>query len=158
MTDVRIIGVGSPFGDDRIGFEAVEAIAASGLLERFPDLAITALCCDRPGNRLVAALEGADVAIVVDAMRSDAVRGTIRCWDGGAIATTAPLLSSHGFGVAGALALGRALDALPPRVVVCGIEIGNDPLSIAASGPPAWMRGAMSMLIAQVGGVLATLR
>lgn len=158
MTDVRIIGVGSPFGDDSIGFEAVEAIAASGLLQRFPDLSITTTCCDRPGSRLVALLEGADVAIVVDATRSGAVPGTIRCWDGGEIAATAPLLSSHGLGVAEALALGRALDALPPRVIVCGIEIGGDPLPVAASEPQAWIRAAMPMLIEQVGGVLATLR
>lgn len=158
MTDVRIVGIGSPFGDDRIGFEAVEAIGASDLAQRFPYLAITTTRCDRPGSRLVAMLEGADVAIVVDAMRSGAMPGTIRCWDADEIATSAPLLSSHGLGVAEALALGRALDALPPRAIVCGIEIGADPPSIDESEPGAWIRGAMPALIERIGNMLAALR
>jgi hypothetical protein len=37
------------------------------------------------------------------------------------------LLSSHGFGVAEALALGRALEELPPRVFIYGIETGQAP-------------------------------
>lgn len=36
MTRVCVIGIGSPFGDDRIGWAAIEALKASGILKQFP--------------------------------------------------------------------------------------------------------------------------
>lgn len=42
MTQARIIGVDSPFGDHRIGWDAVEALLADGLLERYPPRSVDA--------------------------------------------------------------------------------------------------------------------
>ena len=72
MSPVRILGIGSPFGDDRVGWEVVERLRTGGYLAPFPAGAIAAECCDRAGAGLVAHLAGADFAILVDAMRSGA--------------------------------------------------------------------------------------
>ncbi len=75
--------------------------------------------------------DGADLAIVIDAVHSGAEPGTVQVIElteapdrgpaGGAPGTT----STHGIGLAGALRLARAVDSAPRRVVVVGIE-GDD--------------------------------
>ncbi|MFO1125910.1 MAG: hydrogenase maturation protease [Methylocystis sp.] len=85
--------------------------------------------------RLVARLEGADAAFIVDACVSGRPPGFIRRFDVGA----APLpqtvfgASTHGFGLAEALELARALGVLPPRCVLYAIEGGNFDLGASLS-------------------------
>lgn len=73
---------------------------------------------------LLARLEGVAVAFLVDACASDASAGTVRRFDVG----EAPLpqrvfgVSTHGFGLAEAIELARALGRLPPRCIVYAIE------------------------------------
>jgi len=68
--------------------------------------------------------DGADLAIVVDAIRSGGVPGTVRVLD--LTGWSSPgVTSTHGIGVVGVLRLARALDQAPARVVVVGIE-GED--------------------------------
>jgi len=67
----------------------------------------------------------ADLAIVVDALRSGGTPGTVQVldvteWGSGPGAT-----STHGIGLPGVLRLAQALDQAPARVVVVGIE-GED--------------------------------
>jgi hydrogenase maturation protease len=121
MTRVRIIGIGSPFGDDRVGWDAVEALAASGLLKRYPAGTVDACCCDRPGS-LLALLRDVDVAIVIDAMRCGVSVGTVRKLAAHELAPPGGVVSSHGISVAENIALGRALSLLPPTLLLYGIE------------------------------------
>jgi hydrogenase maturation protease len=98
----RVIGIGNPDrGDDAAG--RLVAREATGLLER---------------------LEGTEVAVIVDAAVSGAPPGTIRRFDAHAapLPQTVSDLSTHGFGVAGAVELARALGSLPGRCVVYAIE------------------------------------
>ena len=145
MTPIRIIGIGSPFGDDQLGWEAVEAIRRSGLLDNLPQGMVSTHTCDRPGSGLLALMEGARHVILIDAMRSGAVPidgtssgaapvdvrssgaapGNIRRLEKGDIEDSVGLLSSHGFGVASALALGEVLGVLPCQWVCYGVELGN---------------------------------
>ena len=73
---------------------------------------------------LVARLEGVAAAYLVDASVSGAPPGTIRRFD----AAASPLpqgefgLSTHGFGLASAVELARALGQLPPRCIVYAVE------------------------------------
>lgn len=85
---------------------------------------------------VLARLEGADAAFIVDACVSSQAPGEIRRFDlgEGAIPSTAFGASTHGFGLAEALELARALGALPPRCVVYAIE-GED-FSIGAPLSP----------------------
>lgn len=147
MTRVRVLGIGSPAGDDRAGWCVVDALRAR--LGGRADVALDKL--DRPGAGLLAHLEGAAHVVLIDAMRSGAAPGTIRRVDradwrnqGGP--------SSHGFGVFDALALAEALGSLPPALVVYGVEIGA-----AAPGDdltPA-VRAAVDELAARIADELA---
>ena len=112
-----VAGIGSPFGDDRVGWEVVAALEAA--LPQ-PD-AIRTLTLDRPGAALVNALHGVHHAIIVDAAQdAHATPGTLRWLEATAIEASSSA-SSHGFGLAEALALARALDAAPARIEVLAI-------------------------------------
>jgi hydrogenase maturation protease len=76
---------------------------------------------------LLGRLDGVTEAFLVDACASGAAAGTVQRFDAG----TAPLpqglfgLSTHAFGLAEAIELGRALGQLPCRCVVYAIEAGS---------------------------------
>ena len=122
MIRVRVIGLGSPYGDDRIGWDAVRALEACGLFERFPAGAVEACCCDRPGA-LPGLLKDTDAAIVIDAMRGGRAPGTVRRLAARELALEHRFLSSHGISVAETIALGAALGTLPDILVIHGIEV-----------------------------------
>jgi hydrogenase maturation protease len=73
----------------------------------------------------------ADLAVVVDAVRSGVAPGTLTLveltgtHDGVVPAGPHSATSTHGIGLAGVLRLARAIDRAPARVVVVGIE-GED--------------------------------
>jgi hydrogenase maturation protease len=73
---------------------------------------------------LIETWEGADAVWLVDAVSSGAPAGEIHRFD--AIESELPvdvfLTSTHHFGLAETVELGRALARLPPRLVVFGIE------------------------------------
>jgi hydrogenase maturation protease len=67
----------------------------------------------------------AHVAVVIDAVRSGADAGTVHRFDASRDPLPAPLRgssSTHAIGLADAIELGRALDRLPARLIVYGIE------------------------------------
>jgi hydrogenase maturation protease len=77
---------------------------------------------------LVDRLAGADDVVVVDAMRSGRRPGHVSWFDAGRAplpAAMARSASTHGWGVAEAIELARALGTLPARLTVVGIE-GQD--------------------------------
>ncbi len=127
MSPVCILGIGSPFAGDDLGWLLAKALERAGLPRYFPAGMVHITLCDRPGSLLLPAMRGACLAILLDAMRSGAPPGTLRRMDMLELDDSAGLLSSHGFGVAEALALGRALEELPPRVLIYGIESGQAP-------------------------------
>jgi len=74
---------------------------------------------------LLDAWQGAEVAVVIDAVRSGAAPGTVHRFDASRTPLPAALRSSsstHAVGLAEAIELGRALARLPPRLIVYGIE------------------------------------
>lgn len=141
---IRVIGVGSPDGGD----DAAGLLAARAVRQRVgPEVDVVEAASPL---RVVDLLEGADVAIVVDAVRTGGggrPRGTlVRAEADGAGALAADLrscLSSHGLGLAEALGLAAALGALP-RVVLHGVEVGT--VETGASLSPE-VRAAMPALV-----------
>jgi len=127
--NILILGVGSPFGADRLGWQAVEALARLPLAAQFPHLDIRFEQSDRPGSRLLALLGQADAALIIDAMRSGLPAGSVRRFSLDELSAESGLMSTHGFGVADALALGRTLGGLPGEIVVVGIEMGDGGLA-----------------------------
>lgn len=120
MSKVRILGIGSPSGDDQAGWLTVDALAAYGVQGEH-ELAIDKL--DRPGASLIGLLEQADWVILVDAMQSGDRPGRIKRFDQDAWPGYTHGLSSHGLGVLDALSLARAFGILPLRLDLYGIEI-----------------------------------
>jgi hydrogenase maturation protease len=131
------LGVGNPDrGDDGAG----PCVAA--LLRESAALDIVE--CRGEAGAILAALEGAVEAIIVDASLSSAPAGTVRRFD--LAAEGAPLsldcgCSSHGFGLAEAIGLARTLGTLPPVCVLFTIEgesfAPGAPLSSAAQAGAA---------------------
>jgi hydrogenase maturation protease len=116
---IIIIGVGNPHrGDDGVGL-----IVARSLLERDRRGAEVVEESGEPAA-LLAAWEGADAVILIDAVSSGSAPGTIHAFD----VSEAPLNrdffrhSTHAFGVAEAVELSRALGGLPPVIWIFGIE------------------------------------
>jgi hydrogenase maturation protease len=105
-------------GDDAAGLEV-----ARRLREAAPS---QARVIEREGEAvdLMEAWAGADEAIVVDAVSSGAETGTIHRLDASNGRLPAELSggSSHVFGLAEAVELARALERLPRRLLVVGIE------------------------------------
>jgi hydrogenase maturation protease len=152
VTAVRILGIGSPFGDDRVGWAVVDALRAHGLPGRFPAGSIQVECCDRPGARLAALLEGAGHAIVIDAMRTGAAPGTVRRLSAEALEVGSGLLSVHGFGLAEGVALSRALGTLPARLTIFGVELAQTEPGADLSAP---VREAVARVVEAIGRALA---
>lgn len=121
-----ILGCGNrQRGDDAAGILAAERLRALG---------IAAEVCAGESSELMEAWSDADDVIVVDAVVVGAPVGTVHVWDGRqppAFATAKR--STHGLGVAEAIALARALDRLPARLRVYGIEGNNFEMGNALS-------------------------
>ena len=73
------------------------------------------------------AWEGAALVLLIDATRSGSPPGTIHRFDAHAEPLPSRFFhySTHAFSVAEAVELARALDQLPPRLIVYGIEGKN---------------------------------
>jgi len=122
MSRVRILGIGSPSGDDQAGWLTIDALAACGV-RADRELGIDRL--DRPGAHLISLLENAGRVLLVDAMQSGNQPGRIKRFDQNAWQDYTHGLSSHGLGVLDALSLARELGKLPPRIDLYGIEIAT---------------------------------
>jgi hydrogenase maturation protease len=114
-----VIGVGNPDrGDDAAGRWVARRLAP--VLEgRVPVAEL-----DGEATALVDALGDAEFAIVVDACASGAAPGTVTRFDVSAAPLPARVstLSSHGFGLADAFELARALGRLPTCCLAYSIE------------------------------------
>ena len=125
-----VVGVGNPDrGDDGVG-----RLVARLLQGRLPaDVRIE----EQAGGaaELLDLLQGVDHAILVDAMVSGAPPGTIRRLDCGAgdVVPGRSSASSHGFGVAEAIALATVLSCLPRTCVIYAIETTSFSLRVAMS-------------------------
>jgi hydrogenase maturation protease len=116
-----VVGVGSPFGDDRVGWDVVTALEVALQAGLAPLRDVRTCAFDRPGALLVEALQGVQHAVIVDAALGPGVpAGTMRWLDERDI-EPGPGASSHGFGLAEALALARALGTAPERVDLLAI-------------------------------------
>jgi hydrogenase maturation protease len=114
-----VLGIGNPDrGDDAAGRAVAQHLRP--LLP--PDITVIEHGGEAAG--LFAELDGTGAAFLVDASASGAPPGTIRRFD----ASEAPLpdlaadVSTHGFGLAMAIELARALGQLPARCIVYAIE------------------------------------
>jgi hydrogenase maturation protease len=119
---IVVVGVGNAYrGDDGVGLAVAERLA-----RRLPE-GVEVVQCEQEPTRLIDAWNGADAAVVVDAVTSGAEPGTIHRFDAseGAVPSRSFRSSTHALGVGDLIELARALGKLPSRVVVLGVE-GRD--------------------------------
>jgi hydrogenase maturation protease len=125
---IKIIGIGQSLrGDDAAGLAAVHFWQQTfqAKTER-PN--ITVELAELPGIGLLSMLDGAAIAILVDAVRSDAQPGTVHILTENQLeAFEGNSQSAHGWGVAETLALGRELmpSQMPEKLILIGIEVGQ---------------------------------
>jgi hydrogenase maturation protease len=137
VSDARrlFIGIGNPLrGDDAAGLLAARA------LRRWKDLGVSRTPNPSSGAGagqdievrelegepvdLIEAWDGAEAVVVADAVASGGEPGELHRFDAAARPLPAALAgaSTHALGLAEAVELARALERLPPRLVVYGIE------------------------------------
>ena len=119
---ILIIGLGNDYrGDDAVGralARRLQAVAGGN---------VRVMEESGEGASLIEAWAGADFVILIDAVHSGGAPGTIQRFD----AAVQPLPgsffhhSTHAFSVAEAVELARALNRLPQRLIVYGIEGKN---------------------------------
>jgi hydrogenase maturation protease len=127
---ILIIGVGNYYrGDDSAGLLLAQTLASKNV----PGVQVEEF--DSDGSGLLSLWEEVDGVIIIDAVSSGNKTGRIYRFE--PLAKPLPSsffsTSTHNFGVAEAIELARALDCLPSRLVVFGVEGTNfkmgDPLS-----------------------------
>jgi hydrogenase maturation protease len=120
---IKVIGVGNAWrGDDAAGLLVARRLKADHL----PQVQISE--CLGTVSDIQAAWQDAAGVIVVDAVVSGGLPGTIHRIEAhrdGMPLQLSRSPSSHGWGVAEALALGRLFQELPPVLIIYGIE-GRD--------------------------------
>lgn len=114
-----VIGVGNDMrGDDSVGLVVARRLADEAGEH------VRVLECEGEPVSLLAAWEGCDRALVIDATRSGATPGAIRriAAHEGPLPAALSGSSTHLLGIADAIELARALGRLPQRTIVYGIE------------------------------------
>ncbi|EME55073.1 hydrogenase maturation protease [Amycolatopsis decaplanina] len=111
--NVLVIGVGNEFRrDDGVGPAVARAVARHG---------VQATISDGDTVRLMETWEGAELVIIVDAVRR--VSGVDGRWHRTTLPQHGPIASSHGFGIPEAVELAEVLGRLPSRLVIFAVDV-----------------------------------
>jgi len=116
---ILVIGVGNEYrSDDAAGLVVARRLRQLSLGN------VTVIEASGEGTDLMESWKGADTVIIVDAASSGAKPGRIHRIDARAQRIPTGLLrySTHAFSVGEAVELARAMNRLPPRMVIYGIE------------------------------------
>ena len=122
---IRIIGIGSPHGDDQIGWSAAEYLKSSSVCQVAIDDGIEILSYATPFDGFLEAAQQSKALIVLDAVVSGSPVGTVMRIEEETLPSILSPYSSHGMGIAEIIALARAMELLPAHVVVLGVEISQ---------------------------------
>jgi hydrogenase maturation protease len=136
-----VAGLGSPHGDDQLGWAVVDRLRS-----RLP--AGVPACKVSGGLDLLARLEGHDEAILVDASAPAGRPGTIRAFDWPCDDfAEGRSFSTHGLGLVAALRLAEALGRPPRRVHIVAVEAQE-------TAPGADLSGAVARRLEDAAGVV----
>jgi hydrogenase maturation protease len=116
-TRTLIVGLGSPHGDDQLGWRVAERLAL--------DLAASEIDVRtvRSAGELLDWVDGVERLIVCDACQSQGLPGAVRCcvWPAAELSTVRSS-GSHDLELASALALADELGRLPGEVMLIAVE------------------------------------
>lgn len=115
---IHVAGIGSPHGDDQVGWLVVESLAG---------LRLPGVVCARRADplELLDDVGRCDLLLVVDAVQSGRVPGSLvlLAWPDASVELSRGR-STHGFGLGEVLTLAGSLGRRLPRVVLAGVEAG----------------------------------
>lgn len=116
---IRIVGIGSPFGDDKVAWRVIELL--QGQLPADIDL----IALDRPGAALVNWMQDVTWLLLIDALSSGTEPGSVVKIDPQTLAADTGAITSHALRLEASLRLATALGCLPHRLDIYGIELGS---------------------------------
>jgi len=132
---LRVLGIGSPFGDDRLGWEVIDLLQQNASINRYIPHYLQLVSSDRPGLHLLELMRGATTVFLVDAVNVGAAVGTLHYFVQEEIEVLDDALSTHAIGIAEAIRMGAVLNDLPPNISLYGLEIGEVQIQPRLSGP-----------------------
>lgn len=138
---ITIIGIGSPVNGDEYGLQAIERLKEHTVVAT-DEPVLRWLTLERPGLRLLEAMQGADTVVLIDTLLSSDANRPVQRIDLDALLEQASGISSHDIGVAEALAMAKVLGQLPPRLLIYGIAV-CDGCEVAATD---WLQPLQQML------------
>ena len=137
---IQIIGLGSPYGADRLGWLVIEHLEANHFSASFPPGRLQLQSCPSPAH-LPALIQPGTAVLLIDALQ-DRPLGEIQrlSWQD---LRQAPLISgSHGLGLREILPLIEVLYSRPEPITLLGIGVGD----INAGLPDGFAAGVLSRL------------
>jgi hydrogenase maturation protease len=139
-----VIGVGNPFRrDDGVGPAVLDALRASGTVPE----TVRLVDSDGEPTRTLLAWDGADTAVVIDAVRTGAVPGTVHRFDPDELPETGRSGGSHALGPGEAVLLGRATGRIPARLVLIGVEVEDTAMGVGLTDRVASALGPVIDLV-----------
>ncbi|KTD73750.1 hydrogenase maturation protease [Legionella tucsonensis] len=147
MNLIKVLGIGSPFGDDQAGWKVIEILKQQIVLPSRITQYVMIESHDRPGIRLVELINNAHTVFLIDAIKSNKGIGTIHQFKKDEITDPENQFSTHGIGVLQALQLASALNVLPNNIIFYGIEI--DVIALDSSLSPC-VQSAVEKLATQL--------
>ncbi|UCE88786.1 MAG: hypothetical protein JSW10_10740 [Pseudomonadota bacterium] len=151
MSAVHIIGIGSPYGEDQIAWQAIDYLQQTLFARSCSNEFLRLSRFDRPSTRLLSAMQGSQLSILIDAARGAGTRSHIRRFEVDAIDEAARLVSPHALTRQQSQELGEEVDVLPAYVVILAIEMPGEfgtPDPAGADHAPSFT--ALEQLVAQV--------
>lgn len=132
MTGV-LVGIGNEYRqDDGVGLVVADQIQRRDLTD------VRVVTTDGEPSRMIEAWSGADVAVVVDAVKlADPTPGRVHRMLVDDLPGHVSAASSHGLGVPEAVELARVLDRLPGRLVLYTVEVLETGFGVGLSDPVA---------------------
>lgn len=120
---LKVLGIGSPFGDDRVGWAVVEMLQKKPELMPYIPEQLYLEKIDQPCISLLDSVRKTRTVILIDAIKSGSPLGTIHQYENPQFEDKFSLFSTHGMGINQVLQLGAILNNLPEEIFLYGIEI-----------------------------------
>jgi len=122
---IKVIGIGSPFGEDKLGWDIVDLLIQDTSRIWNSDRELTFHILDRPGPLLLEHLKNTDKVILVDAIHNTRHTHNLIRIGIDQLDQAGTLISSHGLGIKESLLLAKTLGQLPETIIL-GIEASID--------------------------------
>ncbi|MDH5570296.1 MAG: hydrogenase maturation protease [Gammaproteobacteria bacterium] len=117
--------MGSPFGEDKLGWDIVDLLIQDTSRIWNSDRELTFHILDRPGPLLLEHLKNTDKVILVDAIHNTRHTHNLIRIGIDQLDQAGTLISSHGLGIKESLLLAKTLGQLPETIIL-GIEASID--------------------------------